>query len=110
MGWTRQNHLLDNSSSTLSSQPMFVGDCNALTLSIATSSTSASLFTVRGSNGNGFQSAIPDYSWSVLTAIPNAGIYLIAPGVRWIFVERANFNAVSAASMTTIVLERQRWE
>jgi len=103
MGWTRNYVMLGASSSTLSSAPIYVGDAAAIAASIVTSTTSASNVTFRGSNADGFRAAIPDHTWSVLTAIPNAGNYTIEPGVRWLLAERRDI-AASAASNATILL------
>lgn len=101
--WTRRIQLLDNSSSTLSSVPYFVGAAETISLSIMTSTTSASNVTIRGSNAAGFSTAIPDFSWSVLTVLPAQGQYLITPGIRWILAERANF-AVSQSSNVSVTV------
>src|SRR5687767_8327366 len=100
-----QPQVILNSSSSGTGTPHFVGDAQLLTLSIETSTASASRFTVSLSNANGFNAAIPDGSWSVATTLLNAGIYTIDPGARWIRAEQPNFS-LSATSANTLTLNR----
>lgn len=119
MYYTPQNalfSLLDATSSNITSwnsQPCYVGDYYTLSLSIQTgSNTSASLFTVLGSNQDGLQSAasapqlltVPWGTWSVVTTIAAQGIYTISPGFRWLTVARPNF-AISGSSCATVTLQ-----
>lgn len=106
MGYSRHYTLLGASSSTLSSAPVYIGDARFLAVSVVSSTGSASNVTLRGSLAQGFQSAIPDQTWSVLTVLPNAGVYTIEPGVRWLLAERAAIG-VSAASNVTVTLAMQ---
>src|SRR3954463_2860116 len=95
------------SSSTGTSTAIFVGDCRLLTLSVQTgSNTSASVVTVSLSDNNGFQSNDSALFFSVVTVLPNRGIFTIDPAARWMQVERANFAMTSAASNTTVMLNR----
>lgn len=105
MGWTRAKTLLGASSSTLSSAPYFIGNAETLSVSIISSTASASNITLRGSNADGLQAAIPNASWSVLTVLPAAGNYVVERGLRWLLAERADI-AVSAASNTTVLLHQ----
>jgi hypothetical protein len=93
------------SSSTGTSNPSLVGDCRLLTLSIQTSTASASRFTVSLSNWNGMQEAIPETSWSVATTILSAGVFTIDPGANFVRVERPAFG-ISATSNVTMILNR----
>ena len=102
--FTRPQVILDSNSSG-TGLPHFVGDARLLTLSIQTSTASASRFTISGSNADGLQAAIPDASWSVMTTLLNAGIYTIDPGARWVRAEQANFQ-LSATSACTLTLNR----
>lgn len=104
MAYTRPRTIL-NSSSSGTGSPVFVGDARLLTLSIQTSTGSASRFTVSLSNADGFQSAIPDASWSVATTLLNSGIYTIDPGARWLRAEQPNFS-LSTTSGNTVLLNR----
>lgn len=103
MGFTRPRLVLGSGSS--GTGDVFVGDARLLSVSIETSTTSASRFTVSMSNADGFQAAIPVTSWSVVTTILNAGAYTIDPGARWARFERPNFG-ISATSNVTILLNR----
>lgn len=94
-----------NSSSSGTGTPCFVGDARLITVSIQTSTGSASRFTTSLSNADGFQASIPDTSWSVVTTILNSGVYTIDPGARWIRMEQPNF-ALSATSAVTVTLSR----
>jgi hypothetical protein len=96
-----------DSGSSGTSPFIFIGDCRLLSLSRQTSTGSASNLTVSLSNDPGF-SASP-VAWSTITVLPNAGIFAIDPGARWIRVERANIgiNATgSTASNETVILNR----
>ena len=106
MGYTQSIVALGASSSTLSSAPIFIGDAVRITASVFTSTTSASNVTFRGSNADGFQEAIPNHTWSVLTAIPSIGNFALEPGLRWLLVERPDFG-VSATSNVTVLLALQ---
>lgn len=108
MGYTYRNDL---TFSGATSYPCFIGDLYALTLSIQTSTTSASRFTVNATNADGFQSSLNTASasgasghWSILTTITGgAGMYTIDPGPRWIVVTRPDFTT-SAASAATVTI------
>jgi hypothetical protein len=116
MGHARQKTILGFAgvaSNSSGSAIVFVGDARVLSLSIQSGSNqSASQYTVRISNANGFQSAIPAGSWSVVTVIPNQGAYTIDPGGHWIMVERPDFSmtsglgSASQASNCTVSLNR----
>lgn len=88
--------------------PYFVGDARQLTVSIETQTNTASLFTIFGSNENGFQSALGTANptvnadgWSHITVIQLQGLYTIDPGFRWIMAGRP-----SASSATIIFAGR----
>jgi len=93
------------SSSTGTSNPLFIGDCRLVTLSVQTSTGSASNITVSLSDNDGFQSRDSTLFWSMVTLLQNRGIFTIDPGARWMQVERANI-AMSAASNTTVMVNR----
>ena len=108
MGHARQKTLLGNegASSSSGSAIQFVGDSRLLSLSIQSgSNASASQYTVRISNADGFSASIPAGSWSVVTTIPNQGAYTLDPGGRWLMVERPNFG-ISGSSCVTMSLNR----
>ena len=94
------------SSSTGTSNPTFVGDCRLLTISMQTSTASASNITISLSNNHGMNSTDSTLFWSTVTILPSRGIFTIDPGAQWIQAERANIAMTSAASNTTVVLNR----
>jgi hypothetical protein len=108
MSYTVRNDL---TFSGATSYPVCVADLWAMTLSIQTSTTSASRFTVNATNADGFQASLNTASasgasghWSILTAITGgAGMYSIDPGPRWIQVTRPDF-MVSSTSACTVTI------
>lgn len=102
--FTRPQVILDSNSSG-TGLPHFVGDARLLTLSIESSTASASRWTISGSNADGMQAAIPEASWSVLTTLLGRGLYTIDPGARWLRAEQPNFS-LSATSANTLTLNR----
>lgn len=102
MGYAKQQILLGSDSSGTSPH-IFVGDSRLLSVSIQTSTGSASNITISLSNDHGFNGAVG--FWSVATVLPNAGIFSVDPGARWLRAERANI-AISAASVATVTLNR----
>lgn len=111
MAWGNQKIMLgltgNASSSTGTSNPIFVGDCRLITISVQTgSNTSASNVTISLSNNQGLNSTDSTFFWSTVTVLPNQGIFTIDPAARWIRAERANFAMTSVASNTTVMLNR----
>jgi hypothetical protein len=102
MGYNNKKVMLGSGSSG-TSPDVFVGDCRLLSVSIQTSTGSASNVTISLSNDDGFQSAVGFRS--VVTVLPNQGIYAIDPGARWIRAERAAIG-VSSTSNVTIILSK----
>jgi hypothetical protein len=92
-----------DSASSGTSPSIFVGDCRLLSISIQTSTGSASNVTVSLANDGGFTRSVG--FWSVVTVLPAQGIYAIDPGARWVQVERANIG-ISATSNVTVILNR----
>ena len=114
--YTRNQINLGAADSGTTGSPWFVGDFANLTVSIATSSTSASRFTIMGSNLDGFNSTLSisggfgsylgsGLGWSHITVITSQGLYTIDPGFRWINALRSDFNSGSASSNATIIFE-----
>jgi hypothetical protein len=97
MGYSKIKVLLGSGSSGTSP------DSQALSVSIQSSTGSASNVTIALSNDNGFTSSIVFRSG--VTVLPAQGIFSIDPGARWLRAERANI-ALSAASNTTVILNR----
>jgi hypothetical protein len=96
-----------NLTSNTSYDPWYVGDFMMLTVSMQSTGTYPHFFPLQGSNADGFQSAIPETSWSALTslvAFGSAGLLAtIDPGFRWIRSSTSTAaGAVSAASAFTI--------
>jgi hypothetical protein len=104
MAHTRDEIILTSSSSG-TGLATWVGDARLITLSIRSSTASASRYTISGSNDNGFQAAIAEGSWSNMTTIVSQGIYTIDPGVRWIRAEQPVFS-LSATSANTMIINR----
>jgi hypothetical protein len=105
MGHARLKTLLGNTSGSSGTSPfVFVGDARLLTVSVQTSSGSASNWTISLSNSDGLQD--PTFHWSVVTVLPNTGIFTIDPGARWLKAERANIQMTSTASNSTVILSR----
>lgn len=102
---------LGSQNSNLTGAPYLVADLRQLTVSIQTSTASASRFTIIGTNDDGLQSAlgtpsqtVPAAGWSIVTVLTQQGISVFdpAPGFRWINAFRDGFavSAVSNASIT----------
>jgi hypothetical protein len=88
--------MLSWNSSAITSPVLFVGD--AITMSISlTTTTTASTYTVQGSNSDGFTVAIAAGQWSTITLLTTQGIYAVEPGFRWIRALQAASN--SSATM-----------
>jgi 3-oxoacyl-(acyl-carrier-protein) synthase len=102
MGHSNYKVLLGSGSSGTSPH-VFVGDVRLLSVSIQTSTGSASNITISLSNDDGFGAEVGH--WSTVTVIPATGIYAVDPGARWIRAERANI-AVSAGSNATVTLNK----
>lgn len=86
----------------------YTGDFNEISVSIQSSTASASRYTIVGTNADGFQSAlgtpsptVPSGGWSILTTLVSEGMYTVAPGARWITAYRDNVS-VSASSNVTV--------
>ncbi len=94
-------------SSVITSNAQLVDGFRQLSISIETSGTSARNVRVYGTNANGFDTALVNANWSQVTSIPNAGIYTVDPGMRWIRVDRNPFSVASqsATSNTTVILQ-----
>jgi hypothetical protein len=104
MGHSRRKLLLGSASDSSGTSPhIFVGDCRLLSVSVQTSTASASNVTISLSNDDGFTAAVG--RWSTVTVLPAQGIFTVDPGARWLRAERANI-AISAASNATVTLNR----
>jgi hypothetical protein len=102
MSYTMPQVILDSNSSGTGTAH-FVGDARLVTVSVITSTGSASRFTISLSNDNGLQAAV--VNWSIATTLVNTGIFTIDPGARWIRAEQPVFS-LSATSANTLFLNR----
>lgn len=113
VNYTQFQTNLGAANSNLTGQPWFVGDAATLTVSIQSSTGSASRYTILGSNADGFQTAlgtpsqtVPAGGWSFITAITSQGLYTIDPGFRWINSVRTVIDT-SATSNVTITFTQK---
>lgn len=96
------------------SVPAYTGDAFTISLSIQSSTGSASRYTIVASNqdenystySNPQLQTAPSGTWSIITTITSQGIYSITPGFRWLAAFRDG-NSVSAASNVTMQLNYQ---
>jgi hypothetical protein len=98
--YTRRVALFDGSSgksSTLTSDWHLLADYEYLSLSWHTDTTATSVLTLTASNDDGLRSAVVDTSF--VTAITDAGIYAIDPGMRWLRAERASDESLAIVNM-----------
>ena len=104
------NHVtLGAANSNLTGSTWFVDDFRQLSLSIHSSTASASRYTIVGSNLDGFRLAlgnasptVSNESWSHVTVVTSQGIFTIDPGFRWIAAFRDPVS-VSATSNVTVI-------
>lgn len=85
MGYTARYDFFDGTSgnsSAYTSASYLVADFNQFALSWDTDTTTASRMTLQGSNDDGTTSSIG--TWSNITGITAAGIYVVDTGVRWV--------------------------
>ena len=100
-GYERNKVLFSSAnSSTYTSNAQLTVDCATISLSIETTNTAASLWTVQGSNENGFTSALRNGGFSNLTVLTAQGMYTIDPGPRWTRVLKGSLDSTS-----TVVLQ-----
>ena len=110
MPYGKHKVLLGNSSdlsSAITSNAQLVDGYRQLSISIETSGTSARNVRVYGTNAHGLDAPLVAGNWSLVTSIPNAGIYTVDPGMRWIRTDRNPFSVASqsATSNTTVILQ-----
>lgn len=109
-----QSHInLGAVNSDLTGRVWFVGDATNLTVSIQTSTGSASRYTIVGNNDNGMTSALGTPSaattqngWSIVTVLTSAGLYSITPGFRWINSFRSVIDTSAASNVTVTFVQR----
>jgi len=105
--YTRRIAMFDGSStqsSTYTSNAVFVGDYDNISVSWHTDTADSSRLTLEGSGDDGFGSAI--VYWSVMTGITVAdqatvtgGIYTVDPGVRWMRAARGSEESLSIVNL-----------
>lgn len=105
---SRQQILLGANTSNQTGAVALCQDYAFISISIQSTASNGSRWTVIGSNDDGFAKALGTPSqtvsqngWSIITTIVNQGVYTISAPIRWLNVFR---DGVSAASMTTITL------
>jgi hypothetical protein len=100
-GITREVVALGGSatSSTVTSNPIWAGDANTISVSIQSVAAVASVWTISGNNGDGFLSALgtgaDGTDWSTVSAIAAQGVYSLTPGARWLRVVRPAVNSLA---------------
>ena len=67
--------------STFTSNSFLVADAATISVSVITTQAVSSRVSIDGSNDDGLQAAITN--WSNLTALTAPGLYTIDPGARW---------------------------
>ena len=99
-GYTRLAVLHDGSSaqsSTVTSNPVFVGDSTVISISIQSVAAVASVWSIEGNNGDGFLSALGSGAagtdWSTISAIGSQGVFSLTPGARWTRLIRPAVNS-----------------
>ncbi len=111
MPYGKNKVMLGNSSdlaSALTSNAQLVDGYRQLSISIQTASNdSAHNVRVYGTNTHGLDSSLVSGDWSLVTTIPQQGIYTVDPGMRWLQVDRNPFavGSTSTLSNTTIMLQ-----
>src|SRR5437867_1438950 len=105
-GVTRFAVLHDGSSaqsSTVTSNPVWCGDANTISVSIQSVAAVASVWSLDGNNGDGFLSALgtgtSGTDWSNITTITAQGVYSVTPGARWIRLVRPAVNSQASVVM-----------
>ena len=89
--------------SATTSTPICVADFKQLSLSIESSTGSASRYTVWGTAVSGWNTTFRATDFSVATAIVTQGVYTIDPGLAWMYFQRDSIS-VSASSNATFTL------
>lgn len=89
-------------SSTVTSNSIWAGDANFISVSIQSVAAVASVWSIDGNNGDGFQSALGSglagTDWSNITTIAAQGIYSVTPGARWLRLIRPAVNSLATVT------------
>ena len=86
-------------SSTFTTASVLVADFSQLVVSWQTDTGLASVYTIQGTNVDGFGAAIVEGDWSDITAMSAQGIFTIDPGIRWIRGLRNSNESVSISRL-----------
>ena len=86
-------------SSTYTSNAQLTVDLATISLSIETVTTASSLWTVQGTNENGFTSALRNAGWSNLTTLVAQGMYTVDAGPRFVRVLRHSLESLATVTM-----------
>ncbi len=104
---------LGAANSNLTGSPWFVGDAAQISVSIQSSTGSASRYTILGSNDDGLTAAlgtpsqtVPANGWSIVTALTAQGLYSITPGFRWINSCRTVIDTSATSNVTITFVTR----
>lgn len=104
---------LGAANSNLTGNPWFVGDAATISISIVSSTGSASRYTILGTNDDGFQSAlgtpsqtVPAGGWSIVTVLTSQGVYTVDSGLRWINSCRTVIDTSAASNVTIIFVQK----
>ena len=92
-------------SSTVTSNPIWAGDANAISVSIQSVAAVASVWSIDANNGDGFLTALGTGlagagDWSNITTITSQGIYSVTPGARWLRLVRPAVNSQASVTFT----------
>lgn len=104
---------LGAANSNLTGSAWYVGDAATITVSIQSSTGSASRYTILGSNADGFTAAlgtpsqtVPAGGWSIVTALTAQGVYTIDPGLRWLTSVRTVIDTSASSNVTIIFAQK----
>ena len=106
MPYGKHKVLLGNTLTTASlftSTAQLVDGYRQLSISIQTQGTTAQNVRVYGTNADGLNTSLNTWNWSLVTSIPQQGIYTVDPGMRWLQTDR--LPASIDASNTTVILQ-----
>lgn len=101
MHYSRNYSLLTVGSSTITSQPVFVGD--AATMSVSLQTVGESVVSIEGSSSDGFKAAIPENTWSNMTVLTANGIFAVQPGIRWLRARQAASSSSASVQLAFAV-------
>lgn len=89
--------------SALTSNVVFLGDASMAVWSLASSSATASRWTIQGSLTDGFTAAIEASSWFDVKGVTAPGLNSVDTITRWVRFQRAPSNSSSTIRLTYYV-------